>query len=80
MINLSLSPEKLVASCDCGESKTYLKLEAAAKKVGLYPESLRRAYRYAQKEHGTRFEVGLYFTAEDLGKLGYPLEQEVANV
>lgn len=80
MINLIPDRGRLTARCDCGQVREYHKLETAAKMVGLYPESLRRAYRYNLGEHGTKFEVGLFFTAEDLGKLGYPLEQEVANV
>jgi hypothetical protein len=80
MINLIPDQGRLTARCDCGQVQEYHKLETAAKMVGLYPESLRRAYRYKLGEHGTKLPVGLYFTAEDLGKLGYPLEQEVVNV
>jgi hypothetical protein len=71
----------LTAECDCGEKTTYYHLVEAAGLVGLYPESLRRAYRYSHGQFGTKI-MGLFFTDHDLEKLGYPVQQQkgVVNV
>ena len=51
----------------------YLRLEVAARLVGLHPQSLQRLRRYGGAKDGTKLGRILYFTTKDMEQLGYPI-------
>ena len=51
----------------------YLRLEVAARLVGLHPQSLQRLRRYGGATAGTKLGRSLYFTVKDMAELGYPI-------
>ena len=55
----------------------YYRLEVAARRVGLHPQSLQRLRRYGGAKAGTKLGRILYFTTKDMEELGYPLSLTV---
>ena len=51
----------------------YYRLEVAARRVGLHPQSLQRLRRYGGAKAGTKLGRILFFTAADMAELGYPI-------
>ena len=51
----------------------YLRLEVAARLVGLHPQSLQRLRRYGGATAGFKIGRILFFTAADMAELGYPI-------
>jgi len=59
---------------------TYWRLEVAAAKVGIHPQSLQRIWRNSGFDDSDRtgLKLGrtLFFHADDLSSLGYPIRKE----
>ena len=73
----------LLAKCDCGNSFEYFDLVEASSMIHIHSESLRRLYRDSAPDdygrQGIRIVSTLFFTAENLKALGYPVTTEDTN-
>ena len=78
----------ILINCGSQELRMYSLAEASQMVVrnfwgepcdGIHVESLRRQYRNRNGEFGTEIK-DIYFTADDLSRLGYTVEPDKANI
>jgi len=78
-----LTDEGFSEICECGVETRYMRLEVASRKAGLHPQSLQRANRNSAIAPSDRIgkQLGrtLFFTEDDLEKLGYLPKNEETN-
>jgi len=72
---ITLTPEGITSGTD-----EYLRLEVAARRVGLHPQSLNRLYRNSgiaeDDRQGLKIGGMLFFNEAHMESLGYPLSNE----